>query len=252
MLSLFFPGRDTVNCDGLFLIIMKYILPLIIVALVGWQCSPSHGANAQSSPKKKSESVGTKKSVSVLEQVNSETLKDVLDDNDEVLVLFYEDNKSPNARKLVTSLEKIDLSDLPDVTFVRISDLAEAEEFGLGLNELPRIIFFQNSIPKEYSGDVLDLKALKTWVKEELESIDVDELDLNTMEKVVEGGSPFVIMFVDDPKRELKSEAAILKVCIRLLIIKSLSKMKLTINLRRAFGPKGKGLVEGLHRGAIC
>ena len=32
------------------------------------------------------------------------------------------------------------------------------------------------------------------------------------MEKVVEGGSPFVIMFVDDPKRELKSEAAILKV----------------------------------------
>ena len=217
MLSLFFPGRDTVNCDGLFLIIMKYILPLIIVALVGWQCCPSHGANAQSSPKKKSESAGTKKSVSVLEQVNSETLKDVLDDNDEVLVLFYEDNKSPNARKLVTALEKIDLSDLPDVTFVRISDLAEAEEFGLGLNELPRIIFFQNSIPKEYSGDVLDLKALKTWVKEELESIDVDELDLNTMEKVVEGGSPFVIMFVDDPKRELKSEAAILKVCIRLL-----------------------------------
>ena len=32
------------------------------------------------------------------------------------------------------------------------------------------------------------------------------------MEKVVEGGSPFVIMFVDDPKKELNSEAAILKV----------------------------------------
>ena len=112
----------------------------------------------------------------------------------------------------MTSLEKIDLSDLPDLTFARISDLAEAEEFGVGVNELPRIILFQNSIPNEYSGDILDLKALKTWVKDELESIDVDELDLATMEKVVEGGSPFVIMFVDDPKRELKSEAAILKV----------------------------------------
>ena len=92
--------------------------------------------------------------------------------------------------------------------------MAEAEEFGVALDELPRIVLFQNSIPDEYSGDILDLKALKTWVKEELESTDVDELDLATMEKVVEGGSPFVIMFVDDPKRELKSEAAILKVRI--------------------------------------
>ena len=53
---------------------------------------------------------------------------------------------------------------------------------------------------------------LKKWVKEELESTDVDVLDIPTMEKVVEGGSPFVIMFVDDPKKELNSEAAILKV----------------------------------------
>ena len=97
-------------------------------------------------------------------------------------------------------------------SIVRISDLAEAEEFGISLDELPRIVLFQNSIPDDYTGDILDIKALKSWVKDELESTDVDELDLVTMEKVVEGGSPFVIMFVDDPKRELKSEAAILKV----------------------------------------
>ena len=40
----------------------------------------------------------------------------------------------------------------------------------------------------------------------------MDVLDIPTMEKVVEGGSPFVIMFVDDPKKELNSEPAILKV----------------------------------------
>ena len=53
---------------------------------------------------------------------------------------------------------------------------------------------------------------IKKWIKEELESTDVDVLDIPTMEKVVEGGSPFVIMFVDDPKKELNSEPAILKV----------------------------------------
>ena len=196
------------------MIIMKSILPLIIVAL--FSINPvtyAAGAQSASVSKKKNESGTSKqKSVPILEQVNSEVLNDVLEDNDEVLVLFYEDNKTPNSRKLVTTLEKFDLTDFPDVTFVRISDLAEAEEFGVTINEIPRIIFFQNSIPNEYSGDVLDLKALKTWVKDEIESIDVDELDLATMEKVVEGGSPFLIMFVDDAKRELHSEAAILKV----------------------------------------
>ena len=59
---------------------------------------------------------------------------------------------------------------------------------------------------------MLHFSDLKKWVKEELESTDVDVLDIPTMEKVVEGGSPFVIMFVDDPKKELNSEAAILRV----------------------------------------
>ena len=88
---------------------MKSILPLIIVALFLVLCSLSpvtHAAGAQSASasKKKTESVTSKqKSVPVLEQVNSEVLNDVLDDNDEVLVLFYEDNKTPNSRKLVTT-----------------------------------------------------------------------------------------------------------------------------------------------------
>ena len=101
---------------------MKFIKLIFIVALVVWdQYSPTYGASSGSPSSKKTSdsSVKNKKSVSVLEQVTSEALKDVLDDNDEVLVLFYEDNKTPNSRKLVTTLEKIDLSDLPDVTFVR-------------------------------------------------------------------------------------------------------------------------------------
>ena len=152
--------------------------------------------------------------------MTSEALNDVLEDNDEVLVLFYQEAKTPAVKKLISTLEKFDLSDIPNVPFVRCSDPAEAVEFGIAVNELPKVVFFENSIPDEYDGNVLDLKALKTWVTEELESTDVDVLDLPTMEKVVEGGSPFVIMFVDDAKRELNSEAAILKVSIKDLPVK--------------------------------
>ena len=57
-----------------------------------------------------------------------------------------------------------------------------------------------------------DTKALTTWVKDELESIEIDVLEFPTMEKVVEGGNPFIFMFVEDAKRELDFEKAIDKV----------------------------------------
>ena len=70
----------------------------------------------------------------------------------------------------------------------------------------------RNKITKKKKIAKLFFPDIKKWIKEELESTDVDVLDIPTMEKVVEGGSPFVIMFVDDPKKELNSEPAILKV----------------------------------------
>ena len=57
-----------------------------------------------------------------------------------------------------------------------------------------------------------DTKALTTWVKDELESIEIDVLEFPTMEKVVESGNPFIFMFVEDAKRELDFEKAIDKV----------------------------------------
>ena len=74
-------------------------------------------------------------------------------------MLFYEDNKSPQVKKWITTLEKFDLSDLGDVPFVRCSDAEEAEEFGIAQQELPKIVLFDNSVPDEYSGDILDLKS---------------------------------------------------------------------------------------------
>lgn len=185
---------------------MKIVLLNFLIGLAALSCL-TNAASPSSAKNKK-----PKKAVPVLEQVTSDALKDVLEDNDDALVLFYEESKSPNTRKLITTLEKFDLSDIPDVPFVRNSDVVEAEEFGIGPDQLPKVVLFSNSIPDKYDGDVLDIKALKSWVKDELDSTDIDTLDIATMEKVVVGGSPFVIMFVDDPKRELNSEAAVLKV----------------------------------------
>ena len=123
------------------------LLFLLILGLI-W------GTLGQNKPKKPN-----KVTKSTLEDVSGEALNQVLEDNDEVLVLFYEDNKSPQVKKWITTLEKFDLSDLGDVPFVRCSDAEEAEEFGIAQQELPKIVLFDNSVPDEYSGDILDLKS---------------------------------------------------------------------------------------------
>ena len=126
-------------------------MKLLFLLILGLICTPiAWGQNKSKKPKV------TK---STLEDVSGEALNEVLEDNDEVLVLFYEDNKSPQVKKLITTLEKFDLSDLGDVQFVRCSDPEEAEEFGIQQNELPKIVLFDNSVPDEYSGDILDIKS---------------------------------------------------------------------------------------------
>lgn len=202
MLSLLF--RDHNNAQHTFK--MKFV----ILFILGLAIASAYGAGkAAGGPAKKK---AAKKSSSVLEEVTPNVLNDVLEDNDEVLVLFYEDTKTPATKKMVTTLEKFDMSDFPDVQFVRCSDPEEAEAFGIKAKNLPKIVMFENGIPDEFDGDILDTKALTTWVKEEMDSTDMDVLDIPTMEKIVKGGSPFVIIFVDDHKRELNSERAIMKV----------------------------------------
>ena len=92
----------------------------------------------------KTKSKPAKKAGSSLEEVTSDALSEILDDNDEVLVLFYEDDKTPKTTKLITGLEKLDLKAYPDLPFVRCSDTAEAASFGVKAEELPDVVLFFN------------------------------------------------------------------------------------------------------------
>ena len=69
-----------------------------------------------------------------------------------LLVLFYEDDKSPKTKKIVTNLEKLEFKEHQDLPFVRCSDTEEASAFGVKPEELPQIVSFFNGIPDEYEG----------------------------------------------------------------------------------------------------
>ena len=122
-------------------------------------------------------------------------LKDTVEDNDQALVLFY-DADAPKIKTTINGLEKLDLSDYPDLAVVKCSDETKAQEFGVELEELPKIIHFDNGIPEEYDANLGDTVSLLKWIKDQLESTETQVLDLAMMEKVVESGSPFVIIFI--------------------------------------------------------
>ena len=131
---------------------------------------------AGSSQKKEKPVKKSSSKSSTLEEVSSEIMAGILDDNDEVLqncpfhkkyyklilfnhfmqkkvlVLFYEDDKSPKTKKIVTTLEKLEFKEYPDLPFIRCSDTAEASAFGVKPEELPQIVLFFNGIPDEYEG----------------------------------------------------------------------------------------------------
>ena len=52
---------------------------------------------------------------------------------------------------MLKELENIDDEcDIHDITFVKISNLAEAKEYGL--DDLPALVYFENRIPSVYEG----------------------------------------------------------------------------------------------------
>ena len=52
---------------------------------------------------------------------------------------------------MLTELENIDDEcDSHGITFVKISNLAEAKEYGL--DDLPALVYFENKIPSIYEG----------------------------------------------------------------------------------------------------
>ena len=172
-------------------------MKLLFLLILGLICTCTLGQNKPKKPNKVTKST--------LEDVSGEALNEVLEDNDEVLVLFYEDNKSPQVKKWITTLEKFDLSDLGDVPFVRCSDAEEAEEFGIAQNELPKIVLFDNSVPDEYSGDILDIKSkfflekyvgVQSWKAMHLPTLDirVEQKGNRTIKREIQFGSQLQLL----------------------------------------------------------
>ena len=90
-------------------------------------------------------------------------LENILDDEDDAFVFFYEDNDT-DAHTILEELEQIDEKlDKQDLAMVKISDEGAIDNYGI--ETLPALVYFENGVPEIYEGDLLNDGAVLKWMK---------------------------------------------------------------------------------------
>ena len=86
----------------------------------------------------------TLKIVGIIDEVNLAMLENILEEQDDAFVFFYEEGDT-DAFSILEELEQIDEKlDKQDMPFVKISDKGSIESFGL--EDLPVLVYFENGV----------------------------------------------------------------------------------------------------------
>ena len=110
----------------------------------------------------------------VIEEVNTKLLAYLYENEDNLVVLFYEE-EDRDADEIIAGLETIDDElEVKDFSKVKISD--EGVELNYGLIGLPKIVYFQNGIPIIYENDVMDENAILKWIEKEASTNSIREV----------------------------------------------------------------------------
>jgi len=97
-----------------------------------------------------------------IEEVNRKMLEKLLDENEFVVVYFYEDN-CLECEEVLEGLEKIDdETDALDITFVKVNDPRYAKKYGVG--KLPSLVYFRRKFPSICRESLMDESSILEWI----------------------------------------------------------------------------------------
>ena len=130
------------------------------------------------SGKKEGKDKAAKKAINIYE-VKPDELDDLIESNEEILVLFY-NSKDVKSKPIVSKMDKLDFGEF-EIPVVKISDEISAIEYGLEVDELPKVVLFQRGIPEEYPEDLNPegFTSFTQWIKEEMAGDDIPVLELS-------------------------------------------------------------------------
>jgi hypothetical protein len=135
-----------------------------------------------------------------IEEVNSKMMSYLYENDDDLLVLFYE-TSDRDADELLEGLETVDERfDKLNVSMVKISDEGAGEQFGI--TELPALVYIQSGIPNAFAGDPFKPRDVLNWVKHEANTTRIHEVSDIVLSKLVDKFAHLAAIFYtrDDDK----------------------------------------------------
>ncbi|XP_049785764.1 uncharacterized protein LOC126188248 isoform X1 [Schistocerca cancellata] len=133
-----------------------------------------------------------------IEEVNTRMLEKILQDNQNVVVFFYQEGDK-KSQKIISELENIDDEcEEKDISFVKTSDEGIQKEYDLPT--LPCLAFYRNRFRQIYTGDLMHEEAILDWVLELHESTPdvIESVDRKTLQMLINDVEHLAVFFYDD------------------------------------------------------
>ncbi|XP_035790578.1 uncharacterized protein LOC118465954 isoform X3 [Anopheles albimanus] len=138
----------------------------------------------------------------VIEEVNAKTLKTLIQNIDNLVVLFY-DEGDEESESVLQELENIDDDCAKHgIQFVRIDDPKVSKEYGI--DEVPAIVYFEKQIPNVYDDDLSDEEEILEWLLSQLEKDEIEDVTDEMLDKLIKEGKSIAVLFYDN--NDKKSE----------------------------------------------
>ncbi|XP_022652688.1 uncharacterized protein LOC111260507 isoform X2 [Varroa jacobsoni] len=139
-----------------------------------------------------------------IEEITEEMLKDLVEDNPKIVVLFF-DKDVDTSKDVLDDLENIDDDlDKLGIPFVKIDDDSIAKDFGI-LDELPALVYFEEEIPSVYEGDLHNEdKALK-WIIKQAQEDTIEEVTEEMLSLLVKEREYVLVFYAPDNCKECPS-----------------------------------------------
>ncbi|XP_064488753.1 uncharacterized protein LOC135400775 isoform X2 [Ornithodoros turicata] len=138
-----------------------------------------------------------------IEDVSEDVLDKLIEKSDYLAVLFY-DKGEKESEKVLKELENIDDElDTHDIPFVKIDDEDVLKEYGI--DKVPQLVYFEDTIPNFYSGDLTKEEDVLAWLIRQKESDEIEDVTPEVLEMLIKKSNHLAVLFYDkdDPKSKL-------------------------------------------------
>lgn len=138
-----------------------------------------------------------------IEQVNSRTLRGLIETSPSLAVLFYDDSSA--STKALKDLETIDDdADRYGIPFVKIEDASVAKEYGLA-DELPVLVYFENRLPTVYEGELTDEDEALAWLVKQRTEDTIEEVTEEILEDLLKEREYVLVYFAPNDCKECEN-----------------------------------------------